>query len=89
VLEPEDDVRAVAERVEVLLVTALERGTERRLAAPAAAGEETRTGAPELGSRHRRHRAFVQHVLPREHCSTERRLSQRVAGALAVRDVEE
>ena len=41
------------------------------------------------GRANSRHRPLVQHVLPRQHRAAEPRLPQRVARALAVRDVQE
>jgi hypothetical protein len=84
VLEPEDD----ALRLEELTVAAFERGEDRRAAPPPALRQERRPGAQQPGAGARRHRALVQDVLPRQHGAAESRLPERVAGALAVRDVQ-
>ena len=89
VLEPEHHLEAVAERLEQLPVAPLERGEQRLPAAPAALGEEAGACAEQLLPWQRRHRPFVEHVLPGQHRAAEHGLAERVAGALAVRDVEE
>src|SRR5262249_10481573 len=89
VLEPEHDAGAGMQRVEVLLVAALERREDRAATPPPALGEERRSLAQELGARDGRHGPLVQRVLPRQHRAAEPGLPQRVPGALAVRDVEE
>ena len=45
-------------------IPALERFQQRALRAPAALAQEPRSHRPQLGRRHIRHRALVQHVLP-------------------------
>ena len=60
----------------------------RRLPQPQS-DEERGPRAQQLRSRDGRHRPLVEHVLPREHGAAERGLAQRVAGALAVRHVQE
>ena len=60
----------------------------RRLPQPAPA-RKPGAQAEQLAPRHGGHRSRIEHVLPREHCAAERRLPQRVAGALPVRDVKE
>jgi hypothetical protein len=89
VLEPDDDLDAVAKRAQKLRVPSLERAEDRAPAAPARVGEETRAQAEQLAPRHGGHRSRVEHVLPREHRAAERRLPQGVAGALPVRDMHE
>jgi hypothetical protein len=48
VLEPEHNLEVVAERLEQLPVSPLERGEQRLLAAPAAVGEEAGACAQQL-----------------------------------------
>ncbi len=89
VLEPEHDLELIAERVEQPPVAPLQRREELLLSAPAAVGEEPGACAEQLAPWQRRHRSLVQHVLPGQDDTAKRRLPERVAGALAVRDVEQ
>ena len=89
VLEPEHHLQVVAERLEQLPVAPLERGEQRLPASPAAVGEEAGAGLQQLLARQRRHRPLVEHVLPGQHGAAECGLPERIAGAFAVRDVEE
>ena len=63
-------------------------GEERLLQAPAAVGEKAGALSQELLSRQCRDRPYVERVLPGQHRTAERGLAQRVAGALAVGDVQ-
>ena len=78
-----------AQRVDELLVAPLERREDRPPAAPAPRRQERGTLGEQLPTRKSANRPLVQDVLPRQHGSAERRLPQRVAGALAVRDVQQ
>jgi hypothetical protein len=89
VLEPQHHARVRFQRVLEEPVTPLERLQQRLLRAPAAFAQEPGSYRSQLGRRQRGHRALVEDVLPREHRSAERGLPQRVARALAVRDVEQ
>jgi hypothetical protein len=88
VLEPQHDVGVVVDCIKQLLIAALERGEERLLPAPAAVGEKAGACSQELLSRQCRGRPGVERVLPGQHRTAERGLAQRVAGALAVGDVQ-
>jgi transposase len=59
------------------------------LAAPAAVGEEAGSFSQEFLSRQCRDWAFVEGVVPGQHGAAEPGLAQRVAGALAVGDVQQ
>ena len=89
VLEPQHDLPFGTQRLHQVAIAALEAGEDRAAGPPAAGGEECGALAQELRTGHAPHRALVEHVLPREHRSPEPRLPQRVAGALAVRDVQQ
>jgi len=89
VLEPEHHARVRFQRLLEEPVAPLERLQQRPLRSPAAVAQEPRPHCPQLGRWHVRHRPLVEHVLPREHRAAKRCLPQRVAGALAVRHVEE
>ena len=77
------------QRLDELPVAPLERREQRASAAPAAAGEERGADPTKLRPRSRRHRPLVEDVLPGQHGAAERRLPKCVAGALAVRDMQQ
>ena len=89
VLEPEHDLVATVQRVEELRIALLERCEDGRSASDAALGEEVSARSEQLPAWQLGNRAFVKGVAPREHGAAERRLSQRLRGAVAVRDVEQ
>src|SRR5205085_4811359 len=88
VLEPQHDRQAVAQRIDQPPVPPLERRENRGAAPPPALREERGTDLQQPLPRYRGNRPFVENVLPREDRAAERRLPQRVAGALAVGDVQ-
>ena len=89
VLEPEHDLVATAQRVEELRIAQLERREDGRSASDATLGEEVSPRSEQLAARQLGDRALVKGVAPRKHGAAERRLSQRLRGAVAVRDVEQ
>src|SRR5262249_21784799 len=80
---------AVAERLQQLTVSPLERCAQRLRTAPAAVGQEAGARPEQLVPRQRRDRSLVEDVLPWQHGAAERGPAEGVAGALAVRDVQQ